>query len=255
MISILILSWNRPVHLFLTLISLKRVLKASNLNFETIVLDQNSDYFPKLILKIFRFSKIIYLKENVGMAEGWKLLFSNISSESKFVLQLENDWWCYNDNDDFLNSAIIALEKPNCAFVKLRKNYDFQAGTNMLNKEPQTLYPFPFHIFEISKVGEEYCLYSNSDYSCFTFNPTLMKLEFRNELESHYMNNYEAEIELLRSGEDLPTKYWESQKKWVSGIISNPSFIHIGFHSRRYSFIKLPFFFLIEIFKWFKSVF
>lgn len=255
MISIQILSWNRPVRLFLTLISLKRSLWFSDLKYELFILDQNSNRLTKLIINLFKFDKKIFLNENIGMAKAWEVLFNSTSNDVKYVLQLENDWWCLSIGDGYLKTAIESLEKENCAFIKLRKNYDLQAGTNLINKEPQTIFPVPFNIFEIKYLKDEFCLYSGSKFSCFTFNPTLMKYDFRNKIKNLYRDNINSKIDILRSGEDLPTSYWENQTEYVSGIISNPAFVHTGFHSRRYVFIKVPIFLITELFCWFYLIF
>jgi hypothetical protein len=255
MISIQILSWNRPIRLFLTLLSLKRVLRFSKLKYELLILDQNSNWITKFLIKRFNFNKKIFLDENIGMAKAWQYLFRNTDSNANYVLQLENDWWCLSINDSFLITAIKALEKNDCAFVKLRKNFDLQAGTNLINKEPQTIYPLPFNIFQINYFKDSFCLYSKSSYSCFTFNPTLMKIEFRIQVEDLYLDNKDSNINVLRSGEDIPTHYWENQSIWNSAIISNPAFVHTGFHSRRYVYLKVPIFYLIEITLCFYSFF
>jgi hypothetical protein len=250
MISIQILSWNRPFRLLLTLLSLKRSLNYSNLSFEILILDQNSNRFTKFIINLFKFNKKYFLNENIGMARAWEYLYNSRNPNSNYILQLENDWWCLSDDDSFLITAINSLKNEVCAFVKLRKNFDLQAGTNLINKEPQTIYPIPFNIFKIQYFDNSFCLYSDSKYSCFTFNPTLMKVDFRNELESLYLDNEHSQINILRSGEEFPTHYWENQNNWISAIISNAPFVHTGFHSRRYVYIKLPIFYFIEFLFW-----
>lgn len=248
MISIQILSWNRPIRLFLTLFSLKRSLKFTNIKYELLILDQNSNWITRLVINFFDFNKKIFLDENIGMAKAWQHLYRSRDKSTDFILQLENDWWCYSFDDEYLNTALKALNDNDCAFVKLRKNYDLQAGTNLINKEPQTIYPLPFEIFEIKYFEDSFCLYSKSEFSCFTFNPTLMKIKFRKQVENLYKDNQNSKTNILRSGEDLPTIFWENQNVWKSAIISNPSFVHTGFHSRRYVYLKLPLFFVIEFF-------
>ena len=77
-----------------------------------------------------------------------------------------------------------------------------------------------------------------------------MKVNFRKELEASYVDNFNSSLDILRSGEDLPTEYWEKQSFWDSAIISNPPFVHTGFHSRRYIYMKMPIFYLIECYWW-----
>jgi hypothetical protein len=252
MVSIQLLSWNRPFFLLLTLLSIKRVLINATFDYELLILDQNSNLLTKIIIRLFNFDKVIALSTNIGMAKAWTLLNSHRSPNSKYILQLENDWWCFTKSCRFLVDAITVLNiSSEVAFVKLRKNFDFQAGAYMINKEPQTVYPLPLHIFKyISLNNSNFSLVSDSKYSCFTFNPTLMKSQFRDEVAEAYTDNKYSNISILRSGEDFPTKFWETQCHWRSAIINNAPFMHTGFHSRRFIVLGLPLFYLAELFMW-----
>jgi hypothetical protein len=252
MVSIQILSWNRPFIILLTLLSIKRVLINAAFDYEFLILDQNSNWITKQIIKLFKFDKVIEPSKNIGMANAWTLLNSHRSPNSKFILQLENDWWCCTKNFLFFLDAISVLNSSNeVAFVKLRRNFDFQAGAYMINKEPQTVYPLPLHIFKYLPLNNaNFSLISDSRFSCFTFNPTLMQARFRDEVADAYTDNMYSSISILRSGEDFPTKFWETQNRWRSAVISNAPFIHTGFHSRRFIILSLPIFYLIEIFLW-----
>jgi len=256
MVSIQILSWNRPFILFLTLLSIKRVLINASFDYELLILDQNSNWITKKIIRLFIFDKVIEPSSNIGMAKAWALLNSHRSSNSKYILQLENDWWCCTKKVSFFVDAIMVLQSSSeVAFVKLRKNYDFQAGVNMINKEPQTVYPLPLHIFYYIPLNNlNFALISDSRFSCFTFNPTLMKAEFRDEVADAYTDNKYSDISILRSGEDFPTKFWEKQNRWQSAVISNAPFMHTGFHSRRYIILGVPLFYLVELFMWIQLI-
>ena len=220
--------------------------------YELLVLDQNSGWLTSFIIKLFRFNKVIILSSNIGMAKAWTLLNQSRASNVDFVLQLENDWWCAAKSSKFLLDAInVFIACKDVAFVKLRSNYDFQAGLKMINKEPQTVYPLPLHIFQYIPLRSGSCaLLSNSKYACFTFNPTLMRANFRDEISSAYSDNENSNVSVLRSGEDYPTVYWERQQQWRSAIIGSASFRHTGFHSRRYIILGLPLFYLVEFFLW-----
>lgn len=229
-VSFHVISWNRPWLLEFTLSSLHNALKKTNIDYELIVFDQNSYYETQQVLKnYFGFiTKIVRAPGNVGMAKAWVGMYEN--SNAEYIVPVENDWWCNATNDKWLTHAIEIMEKhPEVAFTKLRTIDDRQYGTGSLAHESWTIKPFRSDIIDVNQTqdGTKYYV-TDSIYNCFTFNPMLMRKQFRDEFDLYYQdnaNNYDP----LRSGEDLPSDKWRAQNKWRGATLTDGPFKHTGF--------------------------
>lgn len=238
-VSINIISYGRPLLLKLTLESLKLSLKGCDLKVEVILLDQNSDVLTKSIIKEHYdfIDQVVFLKDNVGISEAWNLMYA--LSSGKTILPIENDWFCNSKNANWLSHAYEILESdPALAFVKLRKLHDRQMGYGRLDSEPWTVKPFPSDVITIKQLPSDGSAYyiTESAYSCFTFNPVLMKRIFRNEFADYYKDDPDN-VTPLRSGEDLPSKMWRRQYQWKSAALTKGPFVHMGFY-RSIEFFK-----------------
>lgn len=239
-VSINIVSYGRPYLLKLTLESLKRSLKDSDLKLEIILLDQKSDELTKYIIREhYNFiDQVIYLDDNVGIAEAWNKMYE--VSHGRYILPIENDWFCNSINDNWLKDAISILSSDNSlAFIKLRKLHDRQLGYGNINVEPWTVTPFPKDIIDVRALDDKEFYVTESKYSCFTFNPILMKKNFRDEFSEYYKDDPNNKTP-LRSGEDLPTRKWREQSKWKSATLLNGPFEHIGFYGGKEFLRYLP---------------
>jgi len=233
-VSIHILSFNRPHLLKLTLESLKYSLRNCKISREVILYDQNSCEKTKKIIREYTgfIDKIIFADENIGMALGWNYMFD--ISNGDYIITLENDWLCNSAGSGWLEHGIEIMENHgNMAFVKLRKLFDGQLGLGSLHHEPWSVKPFPSDVVKVGylKDKSEY-YYSSPEYNCFTFNPVIMRRDFRKDFSEYYVDDSDNATP-LRSGEDKPTAMWREQKKWISATLLDGPFEHIGFYSRR----------------------
>lgn len=249
-VSIHILSWNRPLLLKMTLLSLMTSLRNSKISYEVILLDQNSNEETKQIIRDHAhfIDKIIWKEKNIGMSAAWVEMFER--SNADYILPVENDWWCSSRSSKWLEDAVAALDKEkNMAFMKLRRLYDRQYGLGSVEHEPWSVRPFPADKVSTGKLenGSKYFI-AGPRYNCFTFNPVLMRKEFRREFSCHYADDPGNKTP-LRSGEDRPTSEWRKQDKWVSGALWGGPFRHIGFPSVKEHLLYSPFFILRYLFR------
>ncbi|GEM_PF-3560055 len=240
-VSIQMITWDRPWLLDFTLSSLKNSLKHSPIKREIIILDQNSLPDTKEVIRKYShfIDKVITMPTNVGMAKAWVKLYG--ISVGEYIIPIENDWWCDTKNDNWLRHALEVLKSnTQIAFIKLRAIKDRQYGLESLQHEPWSVSPFPKEIVDIQKTADGTNYYvADSKYNCFTFNPLLMRREFRDEFDQYYQDNA-LNKSPLRSGEDLPQAKWREQSKWRGASLTNGPFKHIGFPELkehvRYSF-------------------
>lgn len=249
-VSIHILSWNRPLLLKMTLLSLMTSLKKSKVSYEVILLDQNSEEDTKKIIRDYAgfIDKIVWLDKNIGMAAAWVKMYG--ISNAEFVLPVENDWWCSSFSSNWLEDAVAVLEEEkNTAFIKLRRLYDRQYGLGSLEHEPWSVRPFPKDKVTVGKLdnGSGYYV-ACARYNCFTFNPVLMRKDFRQEFSCYYMDDPDNKTP-LRSGEDRPTAEWRKQDKWCSAALWKGPFRHVGFPSLKEHLFYSPFFILRYAFR------
>jgi glycosyltransferase involved in cell wall biosynthesis len=235
------ISWNRPWLLKFTLDSLRNSLKGTQVSHEIIVYDQNSDFETKVIIRdnYDIIDKVVNSQSNNGMAKAWVAMYS--LSDGEFIVPIENDWWCDASSDRWLEHALEIMQKePDIAFIKLRALFDRQYGHGSINHEPWSVKPFPKDIVEINELSDGKTYYAAaSQYNCFTFNPVLMRKEFREEFDPYYQdnaNNYDP----LRSGEDLPQEKWREQSKWKSASLTDGPFRHTGFPELKEHALYLP---------------
>ncbi|WKZ30353.1 MAG: glycosyltransferase [Candidatus Dojkabacteria bacterium] len=240
-VSIHMISWNRPWLLKLTLDSLRNSLKGTQVPYEVIVYDQRSDFETRNILRDYFdiIDKVVNNPVNDGMAQAWVTMYS--LSNAEYIVPIENDWLCDAHSDRWLEHALEIMQKePDIAFIKLRAIHDRQFGNGSINHEPWTVKPFPADIVEIGELSDGKKYYAAAaQYNCFTFNPVLMRKEFRDEFDKYYKdnaNNYDP----LRSGEDLPQEKWREQNKWKSASLTDGPFRHIGFNELKEHAFYLP---------------
>lgn len=114
LISIIILSYNVKDLLEQTLTSLKKSIdyakkQNNHLDFEVIVVDNNSsDGADKVAQKYNSWLKVINNKENRGFAAGNNVGVKKISSNSKYVLFLNNDIILDEDNLYIMHKFMVA---------------------------------------------------------------------------------------------------------------------------------------------------
>lgn len=237
-VSIHILSYNRPQLLKLTLDSLIYSLKFSDVKKEIILFDQNSNTETKKVIQNYAgfIDKIVFSDKNVGMAQGWNNMFE--ISNGDYIITIEDDWFCNSVGSAWLENGIEIMEKhSNMAYVKLRKLYDGQFGLGFVNHEPWSVNPFPSDVVKTGYLSNKSpYYYSTSEYNCFTFNPVIMRREFRKDFSRHYVDD-SGNATPLRSGEDKPSEMWRRQDKWISASLIDGPFEHTGFYSRR-DFVK-----------------
>ena len=242
MISINILSWNRPALLQLTISSLIYSLKGSPLPLEIIILDQGSDRETLAVLDKWesRVTKIIRLKENIGIAAGWNAMYK--LSRGDYILPIENDWFCDASSSAWLATAIRVLQHDSkIAFVKLRHIVDYDNyGFGHIDHAPWTVKPDQKDLYEIRKINEDITYYcATSKNISFTFNPVLMPRSFRHHIGSSYTDD-PGNLTPLRSGEDRPSDVWRNQTDYVGATLIDGPFRHTGFHTRLPKIIALP---------------
>lgn len=257
LVSINIISWNRPFLLELTLSSLFNSIKNSSLAIEVVILDQGSQQQTLEILNRFlpSIDKVIFLKENIGIAKAFEKLYE--ASSGEFIITLENDWWCNASNDEWLKDAVEIFKSGphNLAFLKLRKLFDRQYGLGSLLHEPWSVKPFPDAIVE-KKIfeGKKSYYQVSAPYNCYTFNPIIIRKSFRELIAPSY-KDLSDNLTPLRSGEELPQKFWQSQTEWVSGTLLNGPFTHAGFPSIKDHVIYLPYFLMCNLLNHIKAIF
>ena len=242
MVSINILSWNRPILLQLTLRSLAYSLRNCSVPFEIIILDQGSKSKTLALLDQWesQVTKIIRLNQNIGIAAGWDAMYE--VSRGDHILPIEDDWFCDASSSAWLITAIKVLKNDsNIAFVKLRRIVDHDNyGYGLITHAPWTVKPYPFGTYETRRIDEKnhyYC--ATSEYISFTFNPTLMPRSFRDYIGSYYLDDPENETP-LRSGEDLPSEIWRNQSDHLGATLIDGPFRHTGFHTRLPKLTTLP---------------
>lgn len=232
-VSIAIISWNRPWLLEMTLLSLKKSLRNSNISYEIILLDQNSEYKTKQVIKKYAhlIDKLICLDKNIGISNAFTMMYK--LSQAEYFIHLENDWFCNALNDNWLLSSLdIMNSNKDLAFIKLRKMNDGQYGNGSIYHEPWTVTPFPHEIVDKIVYKNSFYYVAGSKNNCFTYNPTLMRLNFINKYLITQLDNPEN-ITPLRSGEDAASKIWSAQDEWKGGTLIDGPFIHIGHNSIR----------------------
>ncbi len=241
-LSILILSWDRPRALELTMSSVIHSLRNSKIEKEIIILDQNSGFKAKEIIAKWKsqFDRTILLNENIGITQGWNELFNN--SKGKYILPLENDWFCDAESDYWLVSAIEILESnKKIGFVKLRKvNDKDDYGHQKLEHSPWTLGVKGKPYFTLLRLpnGAYYFTASPKNIG-FTYNPILMSRTFREYIHDSFNDNLD-DITPLRSGENEVDKFWRSQKEYFGATLKFGPFKHIGFHNLHDKLIIMP---------------
>ena len=99
LVSIIILVYNAPLLTLQTLLTLK---KTKNIDYEVIVVDNNSGFITKIILQLlFYFNyigKLITSKENTYFAKGNNIGASYCEAKSKYCLLLNSDIKIINPN-------------------------------------------------------------------------------------------------------------------------------------------------------------
>lgn len=99
LISIIILVHNAPKYVLKTFLSLK---KTKNSNYESIVVDNKSGLFTKLLLKLLfklkYIDKLYYSKENLFFAKGNNFGATLTSKDAKYYLLLNSDIKIINPN-------------------------------------------------------------------------------------------------------------------------------------------------------------
>lgn len=243
MLSINLLSWNRPYLLNLTIGSLVNALEQYTDPYEIIVLDQGSNKKTKTVLDQWsnKISKLITLDENIGIAGGFNVMFEH--SNGAYILPLENDWFYDSNSPRFFSDAISILNSnPKVAFVKLRSVIDRDNyGYGLINHAPWTLNTDRSDLYEecINKQGCKYYK-ATSKYISYTFNPVIMCAKFRSYFGKYYKDDINNSTP-LRSGEDLPSKQWRKENYQGCTLLNGP-FKHIGFHRRKDRITMTPYY-------------
>lgn len=243
MVSINILSWNRPRLLKLTLESLLHSLRNCAVKTEIIILDQGSGGFTQAILDGYenKVDKIIRLNKNIGIASGWNKLYKY--SYGDFILPIENDWFCDAVTGVWLEDAIRVLNHDErISFIKLRSLIDHDDyGHGLIEHSPWSL-----QSEEGSKRYEIQSHDSGLQFYCatpknisFTFNPVLMPRKFRDFIGQFYCDD-PCNMTPLRSGEDRPSEVWREQKGCLGATLIDGPFRHTGFHQRTTQLLNLP---------------
>lgn len=233
--QILCLSLNRPLHLWLTLSSLKLSFDDQELFYSNvIVFDQNSNFVTRSILK--RLSKkgcsIVHSKQNVGMLQGWIDLV-NLSS-SKYLLLMENDWYCNAGNSNWVTDAESILDGfPQISFVKLRQLEDVDNyGKGYVEHQPWTISKLGIrevdtYVERSTTNGSKFFEVFSSNTG-FTFNPILIRRHKFLELIYGAVDDVNDKTP-LRSGENVLDGRWRSNLENVAAVYDGP-FAHTGFH-------------------------
>lgn len=109
--SIIILVHNAPKYVLKTFLSLQ---KTKNSNYESIVVDNKSGLFTKLLLKLLfklkYIDKLYYSKENLFFAKGNNFGTTLASKDSNYYLLLNSDVKIINPNWLELLLKIISTE-------------------------------------------------------------------------------------------------------------------------------------------------
>jgi GT2 family glycosyltransferase len=247
MISINLLSWNRPNLLSLTLKSLTKSLRKCESDFEIIVLDQGSNKKTLDVLNKYKymFKNMIMLNNNIGMAAAWRSLF--MASKGDYILPLENDWFCDAPNHYWLDNALDLMKYDSeVVFVKLRCVSDYDDfGWAHINHSPWTIQGLKNTDSYFQTINRStYSYYkAKPQYISFTFNPILARRSFISQIHRFYIDDPRNRT-VLRSGEDLPSTMWRKQQNCYGASLRDGPFRHTGLYNRYAKLTALPFYFL-----------
>ena len=248
-VSILLISWNRPYCLWLTLKSITRSLYFSILrgDIEIVLLDQgSSNKATYKIIKVFNkfLAKLILLDKNIGIAEGWKLLSEHAGGA--YILNLENDWWCSTYSDNWIWDALSIISIFDLPFIKLRAlkdvndfGYGFLDHAGWTHKNGTTKTYF-------KGIGKEFILAKKQEIS-FSFNPQLHTQDFYHSLIPYLFEDKNS-VNPKQSGENSPQMYWKNQTQHLySGTLCKGPFKHVGFYSLFHKLTLFPLYLLYEV--------
>ena len=238
-VHVLVLSWNRPLNLALTVLSLRRSLSQTKVPVRVTVLDQNSRRPTQWVLGVLARMqvRIIVLDENVGMGEGWLRLLD--ASDEGLVLLLENDWWCSAADGEWLDISMRILARhPKVCMVKLRSITDHDdCGRGKVEYAPWTVDDGVMKYAVKTENGKKYFL-TTPEWTGFTFNPILARREFLESLRPHFRDRY-VDGRPLRTSEDTVDAAWRRTTHLAAVLTSGP-FRHSGFYGRKNKILLLP---------------
>ncbi len=241
-ISIMMLTMNRPIRLLMTCLSTIRSLESVNLEYSIVIVDQGSRstgrIATEILSRLFE-ANVIYLPENVGMANGWALAI-DFSQTADCYLLLEDDWFCLR-NPSLLDPLLLFLSFPETWFCKLRNLSDVD---NFGKHSPiHSPYNSPGYDYAYESVINKFGLPAyriSSEWTDFTFNPIFLSARaltwVRSRLENDETSNVPA-----RSGENVIDRHWRSKKDADCLVVDGP-FRHMGFYKMRYWFTLFPYY-------------
>ena len=233
-LEINVLTYKRPIHFFVTVISLRLLLGRESGRVKLNVFLQELNHFKKLLIgSLFPNCTIYVSNKNVGMLAGWQYLSS--ISERPIVFLLEDDWIALKNIKKSLKISLQAIIAGELDFVKLRLINDFDDyGFGKIDSCPWTLNGCE----NLYSEREDYFLTDNKTVN-FTFNPSLMPTSLFKTLVSELLDD-ESDPTPLRSGENQVITRWRLLHKLKVGQLKHGCFSHIGFHSRRHYVTRLP---------------
>ena len=234
--EILALSYDRPLQLLVTHLSIRLSLGRKYKVTPIRVFDQNSTRCTRLVLRFLHRNsrvQITWSNENIGMLSAWKELV--LKSDCDYLLLLENDWFCDATNSSWFEDACTILDSdPELSLVKLRKLMDVDDyGRGLMEHQPWTVVGEKVdnnYRVQSARSGNEFFVVSSS-FTSFTFNPVLIRREFLVKLLTGAQDDPEDPTP-LRSGENVLDERWRGNPRNFAAVLNGP-FGHIGFHNRR----------------------
>lgn len=230
-VTVLVLSWERPELLGMTLTNLRRFGSSFLGEYRIVIGDQGSTNSKVLNLlenqRAFENTTVHKFPANIGILEGFKYLLKTV--ETEFVLLLENDWAIAPSASRCPNIVNFMQKNSELDFVRLRSVHDLDDyGKKSPIHNPWAMPSRGSQLSLARDLKERYFVAPVSELSP-TFNPTLFrKKAFASVLEKAVDDNRDKTP--LRSGENSFQHAY--RKTNALGSQHYPGFFyHIGFHS------------------------